>query len=471
MLMGTGISEAPLPDSLDQLQKKLREIVSQADEETQIGVHIVSIDEGKILFEKNAKHRFVPGGAIKLLTAGAALQKLGPSFCFETTLSTDGEIVDGVLKGDLYLTGSGDPSLVSHSLEDLIFQLKLQNIHEIEGDLVFDSSEFDELSLAPGWMWDDKLEYRNGPVEALTVNHSCMKIWVKPVKQKGVSPFVHIEPELPGLIIENNAKMDDIEPARNSLVVEKKENTEKDVLCIEGTMSVKSPILEFSVPVKRPSLYVATEFSVLLKNHHIKQQGKMRFESTPLKAKRLANHLSESLFHLVMHMLKHNDNLYANCFFKKIGALKYAKPGTWPTGSRALHEFLSSVGGKEWEDSILLDGSGESRYNMVSPKAMTSFLCSMYRQFSPEFIASIPVAGIDETLKKRLKDKALKGKVRVLPGALQGVSSLNGYVTTLDGEVLAISVMVNASQSCAKTAKKEIEDKICNTLTRVSLRS
>lgn len=458
-------------DSVERLQKELHEVLAKVDPEAQIGVHVVEVSSGKTLFEKSIRQRFIPGAAVKLMTAGAALHVLGPGFCFETTLLTDGKIVDGVLRGNLYLAGSGDPSLVSHSLEDLIFQLKLHNIREIEGDLVFDASEFDSLSLAPGWMWDEKPEYRDGPVDALTINHSCIKIWVKPAHQKAISPFVHIEPELPGLIIENNAKMIEGEPKWDAIVVGKKEVDDKDVLFIEGDMSLKSRILEFSVPVRQPSLYVATEFSVLLKKHQMKHQGKMRFDTTPSKACVLANHVSESLFHLVMHMLKNNDDLYANCFFKKIGRIKYNKPGTWPNGSQAVRDFLNSIGYKDRDDIVLLDGSGESRCNIMTPQAMTSFLCKMYRQFSPEFIASIPVVGVDSTFKKRLKDKCLSGRIRVLPGTLQGVSSLCGYVTTADKETIALSIMINASQSFAKEAKVAIEDKICAALVKFSMQN
>lgn len=457
-------------DSLEKLHKELQEIIAEGDPTAQIGVHILSVKTGKTVFEKNAHHRFIPGAAIKLFTAAAALQILGPSFCFDTRLLTDGQLVEGVLKGNLYIEGSGDPSLVSHSLEDLIFQLKLQNIQEIEGDLVFDASEFDKLPLAPGWMWDEKLQCRDAPVDALTINHSCIKIWVKPAQLTTMSPFIHIAPELPGILIENTAVMKEMEPSKNSISIEKRDVPDKDILQITGEMSLNSRILEFTVPVKQPLLYSATEFSVLLKKNHIMHRGKIRFGNTSESARVLANHLSESLFHLVMHMLKNNDDLYANCLFKKIGRVKYKKPGTWPNGSQSIRDFLVSIGNKDFSDVVVLDGSGESRYNMVTPQFMNEFLSRMYQHFSPEFIASIPLAGVDSALKKRLREKQLSGKVRVLPGTLKGVSSLCGYVTTADKDTLAVTIMTNGFQRPSKEIKTEVEDRICAKLAKFSMK-
>lgn len=456
-------------DPLEKLRKELHDIIFHADPIAQIGIQVVRVRDGKTLFESNAHQRFIPGAAVKLLTAGAALQLLGPNFCFDTRVLTEGKIEEGVLKGNLYIEGSGDPSLVSHSFEDLIFQLKLQNIREIHGDLVFDASEFDELPLAPGWMWDEKLEYRDAPVDALTINHSCVRIWVKP-SPTTASPFVHIEPELPGLIIENNATMVDIAPGSTAISVGKRNIPDKDVVYVEGKMSLKSRVLEFTIPVKQPLLYSATEFSVLLQKNHIKHQGKIRFEKTPEQARIVANHVSESLFHLVMHMLKHNDDLYANCFFKKMGRVKYTKPGTWPNGSQSIRDFLVSTGNKDFSDVIVLDGSGESRYNMMTPHFMTSFLRGMYQQFgfAPEFIAAIPVAGLDPALKKRLREERLRGKVRVIPGSLKGVSSLCGYITTEDKEILAIAMMTNGFVKTSKEIKSEIEDRVCYALAKFS---
>lgn len=455
---------------MEKLKKDLHEVIFHVDPTAQVGVKVLAVNSGKTLFESNAHQRFIPGASVKLLTAAAALKMLGPNFCFETNLLTNGKIEESCLKGNLYIEGSGDPSLIGSSFEDLIFQLKLKNIKEIEGDLVFDASEFDELPLAPGWMWDEKLEYRNAPVDALTINHSCVKIWVKPARVITMSPFIHIEPEIPGLIIENHAAMIDVETGKTAISVEKRNMMDKDIIYIDGKMSLKSDILEFKIPVKNPLLYAATEFSVRLKNNHIKHRGKILFEKKSEETQVLATHMSDSLFHHVMFMLKNNDDLYANCLFKKMGRIKYGKPGTWPNGSQSIRDFLISIYNEDIQGMTILDGSGESRYNMITPHFMTSFLMKMYSQFpfSPEFVSALPVAGVDDSLKKRLREHRLSTRTRALPGTLKGVSSLCGYVTTKDEEILAFSIMINGFIKTNKEIKLEIEDRICSILAQFS---
>lgn len=457
-------------DPFVRLQQELKEVIFHADETAQIGIKVVSLKDGVTLFEMNPNQRFIPGASLKLLTAAAALKILGPHFCFETKILSDGEIESGKLKGNLYIEGAGDPSLKSTAFEDLIFQLKLRNISEIDGDLVFDASEFDDVALGPGWMWDEKIEFRNSPVDALTMNHSAVKIWVKPSTVVKRAPFVLMQPEVPGLIIENHANMEEIEPSKTAIVVNKRDVMDKDVLRVDGKMSLKSRMLQFKIPVKNPLLYTATEFSVRLKNHHIKHLGKIRFEKRPEGATVLATYLSDPLNYLVMSMLKNNDDLYANCLFKKMGRVKYGKPGTWSNGSQSVRDALAAICQEDFAEAVILDGSGESRYNRITPHLMTAFLQTIYNEFiyAPEFINSLPVAGSDSALKKRLREHRLQGQVRVQPGSLKGVSSLSGYVTTPEHEWLAVSIMINGFIKTNKEIKLGVEDRICSILSQFS---
>ncbi|MBM3191270.1 MAG: D-alanyl-D-alanine carboxypeptidase/D-alanyl-D-alanine-endopeptidase, partial [Chlamydiae bacterium] len=377
------------------LQKELKEVVFHADETAVIGVKVVSLTKGETLFEMNEHQSFIPGSAIKIFTAATAFKVLGPDFCFDTKLSSDGVVDAGVLKGNLYVEGSGDPSLKDDAFEEMIFQMKLRNIREIEGDLVFDATEFDDIALGPGWMWDEKLESRNSAVDALTMNHSFVKIWVKPGDAAMKSPFILMQPEIPGVIIENHATMEEIEPCKTLVSVIKRGVMDKDILRVDGKMSLKNDMLQFKVPVNNPQLYTATEFLIKLKNHQIKHSGKVRFEKTPEEVKVLATHRSEPLKYLVMYMLKNNDDLYANCLFKKIGRLKYGKPGTWSNGGQSVRDLLIMLCQKDYNEVTVLDGSGESRHNRLTPHIMTSFLEKLYQDctFSLEFIAALPVAG------------------------------------------------------------------------------
>lgn len=459
-------------EAVETLQKELQKAIFHVDPTAKIGIKVVSLKDGKTLFEKNSEKKFIPAGILKLITVGAALDVLGPSYCFETKLLSNGSVEDGVLKGNLYLEGSGDPSISDKALDDLIFQLKIMNIKEIDGDIIFDTSEFDELTLAPGWMWDDKIEYRDAPVEALTINHSCINVWVKPTNLVTMAPMVYVYPEIPGIVIENEASMGNIGLKQSSLKVGKKNDLDQDIIYISGTMPIKSETQKFKIPVKNPHLYVATQFCETLKQNKIKFKGKVKFESVPIKCDVIASCLSDPIFKLAMHTLKNSDNLYANCLFKKLGRTKFGKPGTWPNGSQAIRDFLFQINSKTYSDLAILDGSGESRYNKLTPSQIVNFLVwtNSKFSFSPELLAAMPLAGVDAILRKRLREKKFQAKARVVSGTLQGVSSLCGYMTTIDNEVLAFAIMSNGFIKTTKEIKTEIEDTVCHILSNFSRR-
>ena len=452
------------------LKKNIESVIFHADPTAQVGIKIISLKDGNTLFEKNSNEKFIPGGSLKIITAAAALQLLGPNFCFETNLYTNGFVDKGVLKGDLFLQGSGDPSLTGNNLDNLIFELKLLNVKEIEGDLVFDATEFDDLPLAPGWMWDEKLLYRDAPVDALIINHSCVNVWVKPSQLITMAPLVRIQPEIPGIVIENNASMGNINRKKNTIQVSTKNIIQKDVIHIEGLMSLKSKTILYRIPVKNPQLYAATEFSERLKSNGIKHFGKIRFEEMQKNIKYLATHRSNSMFDLTMHMLKNGDNLFANCFFKKVGRNKYGKPGTWPNGSQAIRDFLEELNEPLYAKAVILDGSGESAYNMITPNQMVSLLEWVDKEFiyAPELISSLSLSGLDPSLRKRFGSKHMKNKIRAQVGTLKGVSSICGYVTTRDSETLAFAIMINGFIKKPREIKEEIEDRVCDLLARFS---
>lgn len=455
---------------LKKLKQQIDSVIFHADPTAQVGIKVISLRDGQVFYEKSAKDRFIPGGSLKVFTAAAALKLLGPSFCFETRLYTNGSVDKGVLKGDLFFKGSGDPSLSGNHLDDLIFELKLLNVKEVAGDLVFDATEFDDIPLAPGWMWDERLRFRDAPVDALVINHSCVNVWVKPSQMITMAPLVRIQPEIPGIVIENNASMGSFESKKNTIQVSTKNIIQKDVIRIDGKMSLKSKTLLHRIPVKNPQLYAATEFSERLKKNGIRHFGKIRFEETPKNVTHIATHNSDSVFDLTMHMLKNADNLYANCFFKKIGRSLFGKPGTWPNGSQAVRDFLTNVHDSLYSSAVILDGSGESSYNLISPNQMVSFLKWAHKDFvySPELISSLCVSGLDKTFSKRFSSKLLKNKIRAQEGTLKGVSSLCGYVTTRDQETLAFAIMINGFIKKPKEIKEEIEDRVLDLLASFS---
>lgn len=194
-----------IKDHLTFVKSEIDRIVGKMEGNTHLGIQVVSLKTGQTLYQKNPKHLFVPCSTTKIFTAAAALHYLGPNFRFETQLYTDGEIERGVLHGNLYLKGSGDPEFSVEHLEHMIFQLAAQQIHEVRGNLVIDTSCFDEIQQGPGWMWDEGADAWNAPMDALMIQHSCIDLCVCPALQEGKRPRVAIYPKTEYVQIANQA--------------------------------------------------------------------------------------------------------------------------------------------------------------------------------------------------------------------------------------------------------------------------
>ncbi len=452
---------------LTALQNGIERIILNADPQVHIGIEIVSLKNGQRLYEKSPHHLFSPASCMKMITGAAALHQLGVDYRFATTLWTDGAVENKTLKGNLYLQGSGDPDLVVRDLEELIFQLKLRNITAIDGDLYADNTLFDGISQGPGWMWDDKGHDWTAPVEALTLNRSCIDVWVKPAESAGSPPLVYQYPKSDFVAIENRA-MTTLE--ENDLTAARRATSKKNIVDVKGKITAQAETMHYSVPVEEPHLYTAHVFRNILRKAGVAFEGKIDSKGTPRDAVLLATHSSRPLCQMVEEMMKTSNNLIADCLFKKLGAERFGAPGTWQKGSQAMRDFLGQTVGLNVEKVVIMDGCGLSRYNLISAHHFLEFLSWMHKQFSccNEFMASLPIAGTDGTLKRRMTATETKGKVRAKTGAMTSISSLSGYLTTKDGELLAFSILENGFAGKASQYKTQIEDEICALLVNFS---
>ncbi len=458
------VTTAAKPSGKDRLfafRAGLERIILNADPYVNIGVEVVSLKTGEVLFQKNCHNLLVPASNLKLITGAAALYLLGVDYHFETSLYTDGKIENKMLKGNLYLKGSGDPDLAVRDLEELAFQLQLRGIESVLGNLYVDSTLFDEISQGPGWMWDDQGEKWNAPLAALMLNHSCVDLWIKPHELAGKAPYVYVFPRNDFVEIDNHALTASND---DTLAVERRWRQKENVIDIKGGVS---QVKHYSIPVENPQLYAASVFSNLLNKGGIDFAGKIEQRAVPDNAVTLATHASRPLSLIVKEMMKSSDNLIADSLFKKIGEARYGKPGNWQKGSKAVRDFLSAKVGVDTQNLVVMDGSGLSRYNLISAHHFTDFLKWMHKEFScgSEFVASLPISGTDGHLCDRMCK--LKGKIRAKTGSMTGISSLCGYVVTKEGELLAFSIIENGFTKPAEEYRTQIEDAICAFFNRI----
>jgi D-alanyl-D-alanine carboxypeptidase/D-alanyl-D-alanine-endopeptidase (penicillin-binding protein 4) len=385
---------------------------------------------------------------------------MGVDYRFETKFFYDGVIQDGCLEGDLYLKGGGDPELSAHDLDELAFQLQLLGVKKMTGKLYVDISDFDAVAEGPGWMWDDRLEPWSAPIDALSMNHNCMQFWIKPSLEINKPPLVYMVPKITHAEVRNFAltsgEVDDlyVEPLKTGTL---------NVIEVKGHLPQDSAPRFFQVAVNKPHLLTAETMRTILLRKGIEVSEKILVGTTPQNAVCIATHYSTPLAVIVQSMLKHSDNLIADTVFKKIGQIRFNQTGSWRNGSKAVKEFLDTEVRLEMENMVILDGSGLSRYNLVSPRHLVKLLCWVNLQFpyASEFFAALAMPGKEGTLKKRMVTENLHTKVRAKTGSMQGVSSMSGYVKTKHGEWLAFAIMINGFTKPAKEYKTKIEDQIC----------
>jgi D-alanyl-D-alanine carboxypeptidase/D-alanyl-D-alanine-endopeptidase (penicillin-binding protein 4) len=436
-----------LDESLKELAINIDDILQDSSlQQTRTGLKIVSLETGQIMYSRNSQQLFHPASNMKMLTTATALKRLGPNFKFETVLYCDtGAVSDSVISGNLYLKGYGNPDLTTDDLRRIVHDLKSIGIRYIRGNLICDESYFDDLHLGNGWMWDDASDWYWAPISALTANDNCVGITVKPGNRIGQPLLVTLEPATAYMKIENRGTT--LAPGdtlnRKLFKVKRKWKKPENTIVIEGGLTINESPKSFDIDVMGAALYTGTLFAELLQDQNIILDGNIEEGVVPDTNTVLVQHKSAPLSWAVFNTNKISDNLSAECILKTIGAEEKGVPGTAEKGISAIYQYLAEIG-VDSSTYKLADGSGVSRYNIITPDLIINLLEDMHSDFSiqAEFKNSLPIAGIDGTIENRMKDSAAEGKLRAKTGSLSGVSTLSGYTTTADNELLAFSIIM-----------------------------
>ncbi len=438
---------------------------------TNVGIKIVSLKTGRVLYQRNAYKLFHPASNMKLLTTAAALHYLGPEFTLNTVLATDttAQIMDSVLIGNVYLKGYGNPQLDIEDLDWMAQELKRVGINRIKGNLVCDASYFDTLRWPAGWMWDDQNSLDFVSVRALAVHNNIVEVTVWPGKQAGDTLQYSVFPPTALLTFSNTGRTvaDSVE---EEVVAEREWQWPANRVTIRGEMAVGAAPQTFEVDVLHPHLFVGDLFRQALQRAGIDFNGTVREGIAPDSARLLVVHHSEPLSVVALHTNKPSNNLSAEMLCKTVGAEVYGVPGTWNKGLRAIRTYLDSLGIDSTTYEIV-DGSGVSRYNLLYPDMLVRLLMGVEKEFeiAPEFEASLPIAGVDGSLQQRMNGTPAEGVLRAKTGTLSGVSALSGYTETADGERLVFSIMMQHYVIPARYIRG-IQDKIGALISGVKLK-
>ncbi|MBK8149366.1 MAG: D-alanyl-D-alanine carboxypeptidase/D-alanyl-D-alanine-endopeptidase [Acidobacteria bacterium] len=460
--------------SLGELQSKIRLSASRYETRRgQIGIKIVSLDTGKVIYEENAEKYFMPASNMKNFTIATAIERLTPNFRFVTSVfSNSRPDAAGAIKGDLTIYGRGDMSFSTSffekdyfkAIDDLADAIVRAGVKRIEGNLVGDESYFSGFAIPGGWEWDDLQWYYGAEVSALPFNDNAVDLSIRGASV-GAPCIVNILPLNPVMRIINTCTTTAAKSGREPSV---KKGLDDNTVEIGGTMPAGE---EYSnkITVSRPA-----ELFIALLKERLEKKGIVITGQRKLITRRdkiqlavtssvppieIARQEGPPFSVVAAKTMKPSQNLYTETILWTLGEQGRAFPVPQDAKSNpfldskstssergifVVRNFLNEIGVAP-DGIIQWDGSGLSRHNLVTPAAVVTLYTYMAKQsrYSTTWMDSLTIGGVDGTLRNRFKGTKTQGNVRGKTGTIDQVSALSGYVTTSSGEKAVFSIIVN----------------------------
>src|SRR5258705_7676744 len=468
------IRSAATTRTLADLRTRISQVLDKPElAPAMVGIKVTSLETGRVLFEENASKLLRPASNMKLYTVAAELDRLSPDFRFVTSVyALEKPDSNGVIKGDLTIYGRGDPSIAARlqsgnsftGLDDLAARIAAAGVKRVEGDLVGDETYFIGPQYGSGWEWEDLQWYYGPEVTALTVNDNALDLFVKPGTQVGAPAVITTGPPDPLLRIVNRV-VTGARGTRRDLNAYRA--LAGDELEITGSIAVDDKGYTGGLGISRPALLFAYLLRASLSQHGVTVKGKTRtinarpaagFVVQPLNTVispglarvEIASMQSVPFSVIAAQTLKPSQNLYTEIILRTLGTVVPPVLNTpnidrtsESDGLEVVKTFLREAGVNP-SSLVLSDGSGLSGNDMITAEATIQLLTYMHRhRYASEFPESLPIAGVDGTLRNRFKGTPAENNLRAKTGTLSSASSLSGYVRDAAGEELAFSIMVN----------------------------
>lgn len=464
-----GFAQTASPDSGEALKTRLKAFLEQPRfAQAQWGVKVMSQETGKALFEYNADKLMVPASNAKLFTCALALDRLGPEYRIKTSIKTTvPPDTNGVVRGDLIVYGRGDPSISArfnkgdHSklLKPLVDAVLGAGIKRVEGDLVGDESYFRSPPHGNGWAWDDFQWAYGAPVSALSFDDNAIGVTVKPWKQIGDPCQIIVKT---GLLTFHNstkttAKASDLELYRPN---------DSTVVYVSGGLPKGGANYADSLAIPAPALWFSIQFKEALAQAGVSVGGRARSVNwlEPLgdasKTTEIGSVESRLIREIVKETMKASQNQYAQLLLLQVGAQKQLSRKqalTDQAGLAEMQKFLAEAGVKPGS-VILKDGAGLAAGCLITPEAAVSLLVFMaHHRHAAAYAESLPIAGVDGTLRDRFKNTPAQGRIWAKTGTKEFTSALSGYAVTKNNEHLVFSVILNNYKEASGNASARVE--------------
>jgi len=442
--LGAAAARAEGSTSREALEKRLNSIFSDDGiSSSKVGVEVYSLSEQELLYTRNARQALTPASAVKLFTGYTALKTLGADFRYLTTVYAKGVFNDGTLSGDLYLQGGGDPSLVSERVHLLAEQFLRSGIRKVRGNLYVDASIFDDVLIDPKRIDTSTDRAYNASISGLSFNYNTTSVYFRPGEGVGTPAQVFISPDTGYIALANKGKTGKAN-TRYGLIASRVPASDTDRVLVQGLIPQSFPEQVSYFNVNHPDFYAGYALKHYLAMFGVKIEGKILRGKVPDGVRKVAVIESIPLADIVTLMNKFSNNFIADTLVKTMGYHFKGAPGTMEKGLEVLREEATKIGINN-EGFKLVSGSGLTRDNQLSAHHFIQILNSAYLSFDilPELLTSLPIAGLDGTLRSRLKDTSAYGSLRAKTGTINGVASLAGVVQSRGGELLAFSVIMD----------------------------
>lgn len=424
---------------------------------------LLALESGKdrrVVLDFNSREALVPASVTKLVTAAAALRHIPLNTRFETRLLSVAPRQGATLAGDLVLQGGGDPSLVSETLWLLVNRLAQTGVREITGNLVVDDSYFDAIGIDPSRDTERSEMAYDAPVSATSFNWNAVAVTLAPGTRVGEPALVLVEPESDYIEVRNSVRTVAGDSIAGLVLGRKpKPDGSGDILTARGTIGINANPYQSYRNISFPALWTGANLKRYLRYRGIDVRGAVVRGPTPDGARVLATIEGRPLEQLVADMNKVSSNFIAEMLAKNLAA-RHHPPGTLKAGMAVMADYMAGLGVSPGE-SRLANPSGLTRRNRLSAHALVQVLADMAGDFriSHEFQSSLPIAGIDGTLEKRMADSPARGWIRAKTGYIEGAVSLAGYAGRNGGNDILFAFIYNGPAPAYEV--RALFDRLC----------
>ncbi len=414
---------------------------------TSAAVIVQPVDASRPLVRHNSDDVMNPASVMKLVTTYAALDLLGPAWTWQTTAWRDAPAVDGRLAGNLYLKGGGDPRFALEHLSALLRQLRVRGVSHIAGDIVIDRSAFAPAEHDPGAFDEQPMRPYNVGANAFLLNFQALQFTLQ-VNDGQVRLLAETPSE--GLVIDNRLRADNAPCTsdwKERLNIRLINETNGPRLLFEGLLASACGEKNLALAPLTASVQADGLIRALWRELGGTLAGRVRDGQLPDNAQLLARHESAPLADVIRDINKFSNNVMARQLFLSLG--NDSAPATLARARQRVAEWLAGRGIAAPE--LFIDnGAGLSRSARISAATLNRLLLDAWQHPAmPELIASLPIVGIDGTMKKRLKTSPVAGRAHIKTGTLAGVKTAAGYAQDAAGRRYVLVFLINDSRASA----------------------